>query len=350
MGPIQRIEEGTTRNGRHGNHNIKIGADFRRNIENSLFSVARPSYEFFDPLFFAADAPAEEDAGVDPGICAPPCSSFNLSPTPQLAENTRHWRNLEFGAYFQDDWKVTKNFTLNLGIRYDLFTRHNEEDNLATTFITGPGNSLLEGVENANSFAGCPADFTPQQIAQVAQLKGVCGPGGFAPASSLGKGDHNNIGPRVGFAYDVFGDGKMALRGGFGVSYEGTLYNPLSNSRWNMNSREREQSRANGNNFDRFADLVRASPGTRGRFHDQRHSDGRVIQKETVFLLAVLTQRLPMVADENDQRTCIQVFGFEPRDQAANFAIRVGDLTVIRVSLVLRSKGFGRIVWTVWIV
>ena len=218
----------------HGNHNIKIGADFRRNIENSLFSVARPSYEFFDPLFFAADAPAEEDAGVDPGICAPPCSSFNLSPTPQLAENTRHWRNLEFGAYFQDDWKVTKNFTLNLGIRYDLFTRHNEEDNLATTFITGPGNSLLEGVENANSFAGCPADFTPQQIAQVAQLKGVCGPGGFAPASSLGKGDHNNIGPRVGFAYDVFGDGKMALRGGFGVSYEGTLYNPLSNSRWNM--------------------------------------------------------------------------------------------------------------------
>src|SRR5262245_28484793 len=91
-----------------GKHNFKIGGDFRRNIENSLFSVARPSYEFFDPLFFGADAPAEENAGVDPGICAPPCSSFNLTPTPQLAENTRHWRNLEFGAYFQDDWKVSK--------------------------------------------------------------------------------------------------------------------------------------------------------------------------------------------------------------------------------------------------
>src|SRR5262249_58284715 len=50
----------------------------------------------------------------------------------------------------------------------------------------------------------------------------------------LGKGDHNNFGPRVGFAYDVFGDGKTSLRGGFGVSYEGTLYNPLSNSRWNL--------------------------------------------------------------------------------------------------------------------
>ncbi len=218
----------------HGNHNMKIGADFRRNIESSEFSVARPSYEFFDPLFFAADAPAEEDAGVNPGICGPPCSSFNQNPVPALQSNVRHWRNLEFGAYFQDDWKVSRKLTLNLGIRYDLFTRHHELNDLATTFIPGPGSNLLDQVINANNPANCPASFTATQIAQLAQLKGVCGPGGFAPAPSLGKGDHNNFGPRVGFAYDVFGDGKTALRGGFGVSYEGTLYNPLSNSRWNL--------------------------------------------------------------------------------------------------------------------
>jgi outer membrane receptor protein involved in Fe transport len=218
----------------HGNHNIKIGADFRRNIENSLFSVARPSYEAFDSIFFAADAMAEENAGVNPGICAPPCSSFNLNPTPELAENTRHWRNLEMGIYFQDDWKVTKRLTLNLGLRWDYFKRHNELDNLATTFVPGPGNNLLEGVENANSIAGCPPGFTAQQIAQVAQVQGVCGPGGFAPAKGLGAADKNNFGPRVGFAWDVLGTGKTAIRGGFGVSYEGTLYNPLSNSRWNM--------------------------------------------------------------------------------------------------------------------
>jgi Carboxypeptidase regulatory-like domain/TonB dependent receptor len=218
----------------HGNHNFKIGADFRRNIENSLFSVARPSYEAFDSIYFAADAMAEENAGVDPGICAPPCSSPNLNPTPQLSENTRHWRNFEVGVYFQDDWKVTKRLTLNLGLRWDLFTRHNEEDNLATTFVPGPGNNLLDGVINANNFANCPSTFTPSQLAQVSQVKGVCGPGGFAPAKGLGPGDHNNFGPRFGFAYDVFGNGKTALRGGVGVSYEGTLYNPLSNSRWNM--------------------------------------------------------------------------------------------------------------------
>jgi hypothetical protein len=68
----------------------------------------------------------------------------------------------------------------------------------------------------------------------LAQVVGGCGPGtgGFAPSANLGQGDHNNFGPRVGFAWDVFGDGRTSLRGGFGVAYEGTLYNPLSNSRW----------------------------------------------------------------------------------------------------------------------
>src|SRR5216683_3612754 len=216
----------------HGNHNLKIGADFRRNIENSEFNVARPSYYFFDPLFFAADAPYSMAAGVNPDLCKAPCapSNFNSNPNGFLESNVRHWRNLEVGAYFQDDWKVTKRLTLNLGLRYDLFTRHHEENNLATTFIPGPGSNILAGVISANNPANC---LTPSQMA-LAQLVGECGPGGFAPAKGLGKGDHNNLGPRVGFAWDVMGDGRTSLRGGFGVSYEGTLYNPLSNSRWNL--------------------------------------------------------------------------------------------------------------------
>ena len=52
----------------HGKHNIKVGVDIKRNLENSEFNVARPSYEMFDPIYFAADAPAGEAAGVDPGF------------------------------------------------------------------------------------------------------------------------------------------------------------------------------------------------------------------------------------------------------------------------------------------
>jgi hypothetical protein len=225
----------------HGKHNFKAGVDLRRNIENSEFNVARSSYYFFDQLFFAADSPYTQAAGVDPGI---------LSGKPaQLASSFRHWRNWEVGAFFQDDWKVTRNLTLNLGLRWDLFTRHTEEDGLVTQFVYGPGSDLVSQVRNANvpagtvgTIGGVTYDCTSTASIAVAQLApssvpaGVapCGPGGFATASSLGAGDHNNFGPRVGFAWDVFGDSKTSLRGGFGVAYEGTLYNPLSNSRWNL--------------------------------------------------------------------------------------------------------------------
>ena len=185
--------------------------------------MGRPSYIFFDPLFFAVDQPYDEGGGVDPG--------FVSGQPAQLATNIRHWRNWEYGFFFQDDWKVSRRLTLNLGLRYDLYTRHTELNNLATTFLKGPGQHLIDDIatgegqiQSAN--APCPGD--PRGI-----LAGECGPGGFAPSKTLGQGDHNDFGPRVGFAWDVLGDGKTSLRGGFGVSYEGTLYNPLSNTRWN---------------------------------------------------------------------------------------------------------------------
>ena len=237
----------------HGNHNMKAGVDFRRNIENSEFNVARPSYYFYDQVGFAADTPYLQAAGVDPGICKAPCpaSSYNPDPSGNLQDNIRHFRNVEIGGYFQDDWKVSKRLTLNLGLRYDLYQRHHEEGNAATTFllgpstansfILGPSNSILNRLYNSNVSAGSTGtiggtayDCTSTSAILLAPLAGVCGPGGFAPAQALGAGDHNNFGPRLGFAWDVFGDGKTSLRGGFGVAYEGTLYNPLSNSRWNL--------------------------------------------------------------------------------------------------------------------
>lgn len=221
----------------HGNHNFKMGGELRRNLENSIFNVARPNYYFNDPLYFAADAPGGEAAGVNPDLCtATPCTNktLNANPNPALASNQRHWRNWEVGAYFQDDWKATKRLTLNLGLRWDFYKRHTEEDNLATTFQFGPGATAAQQVANANAplgTAGCnPATIIPG----TQTLAGICGPGGFASASSLGPNQYHDFGPRVGFAWDIFGDGKTSLRGGFGISYEGTLYNPLSNSRWNL--------------------------------------------------------------------------------------------------------------------
>src|SRR5260221_10771790 len=126
-------------------------------------------------------------------------------------------------------------------MRYDLYQRHHEEANAATTFVPGPGTGILQQIGNANVLAGTTGtingtayDCTSDTSILLAQLAGICGPGGFAPAATLGAGDHNNFGPRVGFAWDAIGAGKTSLRGGFGVAYEGTLYNPLSNSPWHL--------------------------------------------------------------------------------------------------------------------
>jgi|HubBroStandDraft_1064217.scaffolds.fasta_scaffold01338_6 hypothetical protein len=214
----------------HGNHSFKVGADLRRNIENSQFNVARASYYFIDPAYFAADSPEYQITGVNPGFVG------GGNGQGQLDTNVRHWRNWEVGAFFQDDWKVSKRLTLNLGLRWDLYTRHTEEDKLATTFLLGTGNNIISQLENANVQLGQTEPngtvCDPTNPSTVV-LAGVCGPGGFSPTSRLGPNHYKDFGPRVGFAWDVFGDGKTSLRSGFGVSYEGTLYNPLSNSRWN---------------------------------------------------------------------------------------------------------------------
>lgn len=207
----------------HGKHSVKAGADLRRNIENSDWNFGRPSYSFFDPLFFSIDAPYGQFAGVDPGI---------ISGAPaHLAPSIRHWRNWEIGVYFQDDWKVRPRLTLNLGLRYDLYSRLNEANNQEATFRTGPGQNFIDDITTG---AGRIKDASEPCLGNpLAVIAGVCGPGGFAPVKSLGAGDHNNLGPRLGFAWDVFGNGRTSLRGGFGISYQSAIYRPYSNTRWN---------------------------------------------------------------------------------------------------------------------
>ena len=181
-----------------GKHNVKGGVDLRRNIENSNANLGRPSYLFFDPLFFAIDAPYGEGAGVDPGI---------LSGKPAHLETSfRHWRNRESGLYLQDDWKITRRLALNLGIRYDLYSRPTELNNSSSTFRTGPGNHFIDDITTGAGQikdASAPCLGNPQ-----ATIAGICGPGGFAAVRSVGAGDHNNLGPRLGFAWDMFGTAK----------------------------------------------------------------------------------------------------------------------------------------------
>lgn len=208
----------------HGKHSFRFGVDLRRNGENNELNAGRPGYLFYDSLFFAIDAPYSEDVGVDPG--------FSSNTPAHLETNVRRWRTWNIGTFVEDNWKIARRLTLNLGLRYDVYTSPAELNNLTTTFKLGPGSQFIDNISTGagqikDASTPCPGD--PR-----ATLAGECGPGGFGTTPSLSRGDHNNFGPRMGFAWDVFGNARTSLRGGYAISYESALQQRLSLTRWNI--------------------------------------------------------------------------------------------------------------------
>ena len=143
--------------------------------------------------------------------------------------------------YFQDDWRMTKKFTLNLGLRLSLFGTYRERYRRAFNFEPSAfvaGNSPAIDVSGSTTgSAGAFKSGTGNPFNGIIQCGGSGGnssvpaptltafPGATAGASRYDgclKGHLFNLGPRIGFAWDPHGDGKMAIRGGYGVFFEHT--------------------------------------------------------------------------------------------------------------------------------
>lgn len=144
-----------------------------------------------------------------------PTSTSNLAGanTVSMSTFTEHaLTHRYFGAYAQDDWRLTHELTLNLGVRYDFYDfMHERHDNIAN-FVPGPNRAGGTFLATQRIQSELPASFVNALSAEGIAVQQV-GQG------SLVNVQHLNFAPRVGFAYQP--TSRMVIRGGFGIFYGG---------------------------------------------------------------------------------------------------------------------------------
>ncbi len=202
-----------------GAHNLKFGMDFRRVREkgfNNFFSRRQVDLRAnFNGLSVLDLGPAgsslsgfstlEDDASAFWGFVGSDLYAeyFDKAGARRPTDN-KDFLQHEYDFFAQDSWKVLRNLTLNLGVRYQFNgVPYEEHANLSNLFMDP---------------TTAPLTFT------------IVGPG---TGRMLYDNDFSNIEPRVGFSWDPRGDGKMAIRGAYGIFHDRVFGNLFGNARGN---------------------------------------------------------------------------------------------------------------------
>jgi hypothetical protein len=163
-----------------GKHALKFGGELHYDkVTNAAYGNARGSITFLGGVVSPNPGPAGSSPLEDFFGGAPFKSTVEVgNPTLQL-------HNWAYAGFFQDDFRATRNLTINFGVRYEFSSVPQEAHNLLGNFDPNVG------------------------LVQVGHQ-----------ISSLWNPDHTNFGPRFGFAWDIAGNGRTVLRGGGGLIYE----------------------------------------------------------------------------------------------------------------------------------
>jgi hypothetical protein len=214
-----RLSEGWTYI--HGSHTVKFGGEFRR-IQLNTTSDPDPRGRF---LFTGqmtsqlnANGQSLEDSTTEPYYeFADFLLGLPYNTQIRTGDANTYFRNWEFIAYGQDDWRINKNFTLLFGLRYSAVTPPVELFGHVADLDLNAG-----ATEVAVVTPGAPGTFN-----------GIATPGDVGPYNgtypqALIHGDYTNFAPRIGFAWRAPIKPKTVVRGGFSMFYNDSIYNTLA--------------------------------------------------------------------------------------------------------------------------
>jgi len=162
-----------------GNHTIKMGGNFQRAVTNSLRNEARTGLALGYFSYYASIL-----GGVADDVEQLLLGKADLADR-SIGNSQRYITQNSVGFYAQDDWKLRPNFTLSFGLRYEINGTMRDKDNLEAVFVPGQG------------------------LQQVGH--GIAG---------IHNVDYHDFAPHLGFAWDIWGTGKTALRGGYSMTYD----------------------------------------------------------------------------------------------------------------------------------
>jgi hypothetical protein len=182
-----------------GDHNLKTGADLRKiNYNDRSERFVRGSFSFTGAMTANPQSRNTTGVAIADLLLGLPLTAGGSSTS--LAGN---FNGFSYGFFAQDDWKVSRRLTLNLGLRYELNTRFTDVQNRLTRFDPEfPGGRLL--------LAGTSKAYIPG--------RGIVD--GIENSRGLIETDTNNFAPRVGLAFRPFAERRLVVRAGYGIFYD----------------------------------------------------------------------------------------------------------------------------------